>query len=242
MEVQTIKNELSWLQKHERLLIVFLLLVASCFLGNKYLNYRVQHDTVASVQSEQVLEMQKQANDKLAAQIQTQQQQYNTMNQMWQEQNRALMSRIDADNQALKQRQQVNATLPLPELGNRWKTLLELSDGDLTANQTGITVSDKGARETVNQLERVPVLQANVNDLTVVNSNKDQQITKLNDLNSGLNTQVTGLNAQIKDKDKACNDQINLIKSKENKSKRNWFVAGTILGTAGKYLIKILLP
>lgn len=238
---QEIKQDLTWLQKHERLLIVFITLVALVFLGMKYLNYRVQHDQIASSNSAQVLQLQKEQNDKLASQMVLEQSQYQAELKMWQQQNQALLGQINAKNAALKEQQEKDKTLPLPDLAIRWKTIVPLKDGDLAVSSTGISVTDQGARDTVSQLERVPVLQSDVNNLTVLNSNKDTQISKLNDLNSGLTTQVGGLQTQIKDTENKCNADIKLLKDKERKSKIKTFFAGTIVGAVGKILIKTFL-
>lgn len=230
--IETAKKDLTWLQKHERLIALFLLLVASVWIGNKLIDRSADKDRVQAALALQQLEQQKTANAQQAQQNAATTAQYQAMVETLTRQNAALASAISARNTALAQQQQANQTMPLPDLANRWKTLIGAKDGDLTATPAGIAADDAAARTTVNQLEQVPVLTQNLVDETKVADNKQAELDKANTLIGGLNTQVSGLNAQVKDQDVACKAEIASVKADARKSKRNWFLRGMAVGGA----------
>src|SRR5690242_1973587 len=65
-EVQT---GLSWIQKHERILIVALVLIFGSWFGNHWLNVKAESDNRAAVIAEQQLDVQKAKDAQLAAQV-----------------------------------------------------------------------------------------------------------------------------------------------------------------------------
>jgi hypothetical protein len=125
----------------------------------------------------------------------------------------------------------------LPELANRWKALGNLGNSDIAATTVGITVTDQGARATVNQLERVPVLQTEVTDLNTVNANKDKQITGLDILLSDKTNLILGLNRQVVDSDVACKTEVAAVKAADRKAKKKWFIGGFVLGFVTKLIL-----
>jgi len=229
--------EIGFLKTHERLILGVFLLAVVLFLGNKALNYNVNRDKTKATTAEQALAIQQKTNDQLAAQVAQQQAQYNTMIAALTAQNQALMASISASNDILARQQAVDKALPIPDLAARWKTIVPLKDGDITANTTGISVTDQGARDTVNQLEKVPVLQDNVNKLNELNTNKDKQIDGLNQLETTKDKQLAGKDLEIKDQTTACNAEKSALKAAARKSKFRWFIAGTVTGFVARSII-----
>jgi hypothetical protein len=93
-------------------------------------------------------------------------------------------------------------------------------------------VSSPVELQTVQKLETLPALEANVKDQQSVISNKDSQIAGLNGVVTGLNGQVSGLGLQIVDAGKACDARVNEVKAEARKSKRNWLIRGLLAGAA----------
>ena len=222
----------------EKFAIVLVVVLGLVFIGHRYF------DTAAAVASakveaaQKVLAQQEQANATIAAQTAAQQAQYASMVESLTKQNQSLSAAIAANNAALSKQQAANQTLPLPDLANRWKALGNLGNSDIAATTTGITVTDQGARATVNQLERVPVLQTTVDGLTTVSANKDSQIAGLNTLITGKDSLIVGLNKQLKDGDDVCTAKVKDLKVQQRKKSRNWFAAGFVSG----FITKLLLP
>lgn len=220
----------TWLKQHERLLIIVFVLAVTAWLGNHYLNNRAQVADQKNIAAQQALDTQKAANVQLATQAQQTATQYQAMVTSLTQQNSQLAAAQQTRTIVLNQQQATDRTLPLPDLGNRWTAVAGLNPGDLTATPNGITVTDAGARQTVTELEKVPVLTTNLQDETTVADNRQTELGKADSLIGDLNGQVTGLNKTIALGDKACDTKIASVKADANKAKRNWFVRGLGIG------------
>lgn len=92
----------------------------------------------------------------------------------------------------LKSQQEADKIMPLPDLGNRWATLINLPPTSIVATPDNkMTVTGDVAHATVNQLEQVPVLTKqntlltnDLNECKVVSGQQDKTI-------AGLNTELT---------------------------------------------------
>jgi multidrug efflux pump subunit AcrA (membrane-fusion protein) len=234
----TMKNDLSWLQRHERIVIAVFILATVLLIGNKWINYSAQNAHDAATVAVQQLDEQKKANTQLAQQVAQQQLQYQQLTASVAQQNAEIMAAISARNADLNKQQTKDKTLALPDLAKRWQGLAGLNDRDLTWNDTpclacpAFGITEEGARQTVIQLEQIPVLQSNLKDTQQTAQNDQTQLTKANELIAGFNTQVSGLNAQLKAADFACRKEKDDLKDNERKSKRNWFISGLASGAA----------
>lgn len=180
-------------------------------------------------------------NDAAEAQVA---QQYQAMITALTAQNASLAAAAAARGTALAQEQNKNKTLPLPELAKKWQTLENLQDSDLTASAAGITVSPTGAVTTVNALESVPVLTADLKDETQVAQNLQTELDKAIQLSAAQSAQVASLGAQIVAENKVLADtkdadakELASVKASARKSKVRWFKIGFITGlVSGIYL------
>lgn len=231
-----IKSDLTWLQKHEKVILGIGLLLVVIWLGNKYLNVSADKADAKAAAAQQALDTIKQQNADFQKKVDEQEQQYQVLVGQLTAQNRSLLATIAGRNQAVQTQQKTDASLALPELAVRWKTLIP--EADVQIVNTSVSVSESSARATVQQLELVPVLQANLGDEEKLVANKDQQIAGLTGLTSGLSTQVDGLKTELTAKDTSCKADIAKIKADDRRSKRNWFIKGAITaGTAVAYLL-----
>lgn len=221
---------LSWLQRHERIVLVVLVLSAMLWAGQKYLNVKAAHDAAAANVAIRQLDDQKATNAQVALQIQQQATQYQALVTELAQENATLASAMSHRTVVLNQQQTADKTLPLPDLGNRWAGLAGVKPADISANPAGITVSDTGARQTVATLEQVPVLTADLKDETTVAANREAELNQANDLVTGLTTQVSGLNVTVAEEEKTCKVEIQAEKSAANKSKSKWFRVGFVSG------------
>lgn len=220
----------TWLQKHERIILVFLILVAGSWFGNHWLNNTAAKDKLVATATAQQLNDQKDKNAQLSSQVATTAAQYQAMVSSLTQQNAQLASAMSNRTVVLKQQQTVDKTLPLPDLGDRWTTLAGLQPGDLTATQNGITVTDEGARATVTQLEQIPVLTQNLADSQTQVKDGLEELNKADSLIDGLDTQVSGLNVQITDQQTADAAALRSAKASARKSKLGWFLKGIGVG------------
>lgn len=231
---QVVKTEataaLSWLQRHERIVLVFLVLATVTWLGQKYLDVKSDRAQQAATVAVAQLTEQKNQNAQLATQVGQLSTQYQGLQVQLAQENAALASAMSNRVTVLHEQQAAIKTMPLPELGNRWAQLTGVSPAELKADTTGISVTDTVARATVDQLELVPVLQANLTDSEAIADNRLEELTKANGLIDGLNTQVVGLNKTVESEEVVRKAEVAAAKAEANKSKGKWFKAGFITG------------
>ena len=228
----------TWIQKHERLLIVLVLAGVLVFLGNKYLNSAADKADARNQAAQATLAAQKEANDKLAIQVQQDAAQYQVMLGQLNTQNAKLVTQIAVLSQSLAARQKQDATLTLPELALRHQALLGVSTG-VSSTENGFVVSPPVETQTVQELESLPVIKQQLVDETSLADNKSKALDGSQALVVDLNKQVTGLQSQAVDSDKACKAQVDALKKDARKSKRNWFLRGAAVG--GSVIAYVLL-
>lgn len=223
----------SWLKTHETLIIVVLVLSVLGFLGHEYLNHAAAVDDKKAQQADVVLQQQKATNDQIASQVKQQQDTLTQLVVQVSQENAQLLAAISNRTQTTVVQQVKDKTLPIPDLVTRWNGLAALPASDITNTTAGLIITDDGARQTVSQLEQVPTLTQNLADSQTIIENKNDQITAQTNLVTGLQTQVSGLNVQISDADKACKTQVTALKAEARKSKMKWFGAGVVVGFVG---------
>lgn len=230
MGEQTIQNDLSWLQRHERLLIVFLVLIAGAWGWNKYVNYAsVRDHEAAAVSKQALLDAQKQAKD-ADAKYQQMQDYYNSKLDAVIKANQMLQAQVSQLNINLAKQKQADQSMPLPDLAKRWEFLAGINDDEMAATGNAVTVNDSGARKTVEKLEEVPVLEQK-------DAANQQIITNLNDLNTTcqktLDTakaEVVALKSENAAQVKADKDELAKVKADARKSKIKWLAGGIVSG------------
>src|SRR5271156_3755836 len=235
----------TFLLDHEKLIIAVIIAVVIWWGYGKYAQIRLDHDNAQLQQAQIVAQQQATANAALAAQAQQNAQQIAEDKAQLQ----ALTDKLTAQNQqlvnantalatALTKQQKTDASLPVPDLVNRWAQLAPGSNfSGAIGSGNNVTVTPSNALATVQQLEKVPVLTTQLANETTEKTNDDSLITQQNknisDLNNQvgtLNASVVGLNKQIVDNASTCADQIKVVKAEAAKSKRRWFVIGYIAG------------
>lgn len=229
----------SWLKQHERLVIVFLVLLVTTFGINKYINYAADQSHAQAASSAQLLAQQQNENKILDEQRKEDAQQYQQTMQAMQQQIAALNIAIVTRNAQVIDQQHKNNISPLPEVAARMKNLAGLDDSEIQVSASGVSVSESGVRKTTNQLEEVPVLRANLSDTQQIADNRQKEIDKADTLIGSLNTQVDGLKLETQKQENACKDQVADIKKQARRSKRNWFLRGAATGAAVAFYIAL---
>lgn len=229
----TLKQDLTWLQKHERLLIVFLVLCAGTWGLGKYLDSSAKVAEARAAVAEQALVSAREQEAKNAAQASQTLQQYQAMVQTITDQNKALAAALAQRDAGLAGQQAKDKTLPLPELAKRWQVLANIGDSDISATSTGISVTSTGAVATVVTLEEVPVLQADLKDQKVITANTQAELDKANMVISAQGVQIGSLNTVLLDQDKACKKEIAAAKAVGKRNSFKWFLRGFVVGFIG---------
>lgn len=230
MDLTNISADRSWLQKHERLVIVLLGVLLVAFISNKYINYSAEDAKQKAQAAVQTLQLSKQRDDDLKTFMSQQAAQYTQLVQSLQADNRNLVSGIQSRNAALQKQQQSDAKLPLPDIGKRWQQELNIPDGGIQATDKGLLVDDPTARATITELDKIPVLEENFENGKTIVANKDSEIDSLTKLNDLQKTQISGLNDTITKNDQACKLEVDAEKKNSRKQYLRGFKHGGIVG------------
>lgn len=231
-----IKSELSWLQKHERLVLAVVAGLVLWFAIGKVDSLIANHDAANLQQAKVTAQVQEEKNQALAEQVSKDRLAYD-----------ALAAKIEARDAQLQQmqvqlvaaltkQQQVDKTMTPTELTQRWNILVPEAGAAVTPS--GVSLPSEGARATVIELEKAPVLTQELTAKTEELGNANallkasgQQVVTLNDL-------VSGLQLKAVDDAKVCSTQIAVVKAEARKSKRKWFLVGYVAGFLSRQYIK----
>ena len=231
-----IKTDLTWAQKHERLLLVPIVAIAIWFGIGKIDTLIANHDNANLHQAQVVADQQAAVNAGLAQQAAFQAAQYKALSDKVTAQNAALeQANVNLANALIKQ-QHTDATLPPTELAARWNALVPSASVTVSAN--GETLPTSGAVATVQQLEEVPVLRTQLENERTQLGDAQKLITAEGGQVTTLNTLVAGKDALLKDADNVCSEKIKVVKDAAAKSKRRWFLIGVGVGFAARQYIK----
>ena len=228
----------TFLKHHETFLIVVLGFALLWFLSGKIQNIIAAHDN-ANLHTVQVtLTAQVDANKKTAALAAQQAADMKVLNDKVLAQDAALAQANKALATALSQRQQTNNNLPLPELAARWQVLVPAVSSGVSFDGTRLLVDNTAAHATVNELEKVPVLTAQLDNEKKVVENTGTLVASCTKQVVTLNELVVGKDAELKKSDNVCEAKIKVVKDAAKKSKRRWAVTFYVLGFMSRQAIK----
>jgi cell division protein FtsB len=232
----TLQSVSDYIKKHETLLIVTLAAVLITGGYSRLLGYLTHRDELAAQRSQIALQAQQQENARLAEQTAQTVKSYQDLVKQLDGQYHQLLAAQTKRDTDTKTQQAADRVLPPTEVASRWSTLIKLPVEQIQPTDTGYTVSPGVAVETLVQLETVPTLTADLQDEKQIVANKDQQLTGLNTVNAALNAELEGLRSEITKQDKACRDELTLVKASARKSKIKWFIGGVIVGALARNL------
>lgn len=229
---ETLQKDLSWLQRHEKLLIIILLSIVLWFSWGKYVDWQARHDDVAAAVARTKLEQQIADNEKLAQVVAANENNYKVLLAQVTSQNQMLANAIATRDIQTRKQQEVNMTLPLPDLAQRWIRMLNLPQGEIEATSlpNKLVVTDNAARTTVNRLEEIPRLEGNLADEKKAHENDVSLLKDRDKAVTDLNAQVVGKDAEIEKQAAANKAEQDKLKADARKAKRNWFVRGILVG------------
>lgn len=232
----SLKSVSEYVKTHHSLLIAILAAVLIVGGYSRLLTYLEHRDQLAQMKSQIELQAQRELNAQLAEQTAQTVKEYQSLVKQLTASNQALLAAQSKRDLETKTQQAEDRTLPPTELASRWTTLLQLPSEEIQPTESGYAVSPGVAVETVVALESVPTLTANLKDEKEITANKETQIEGLNTVNTALNAELEGLQAEITKQQTACKDEITLVKAQARKSKLRWFFVGAIVGAIARNL------
>jgi hypothetical protein len=242
-EPSTLQTEVaearSWLQKHERILIIFLAILAGVFLYNKVLDHEAAHDVLVAAQATQVLNQQEAKDATLAQAAAAQQQEYVALVQQLTQQNSALTAAMQNRTTVLQVQQKADAALPMPALGTRLGTLLGVGATDVVPTTSGLTLSPAASYRATESLEQLPVLTANLADSQTQNQNLTKELAAADDLSATKDEQITNLKQTVTDTQVAGDKNLAACKATARRGKLHSFFYGVGVGAGAVAAIVI---
>lgn len=220
----------TWFQKHERMVIVALVLLVTTFLGHRTLSFLSERAEARATIAEQALSSQKTTDAQLAANTSTITAQYQAMVQQLIAQNTALASAVTARQGALQVQKGTDALLAPSGLVQRLSSLAAAPPESVLAVGDTVVLTQPGAVAVAQTLEEVPVLQANLNDINQINVNLTKETTSCTNLVAAQAAQVTGLKTELLDQTTVSKAELAKVKAEGRKSKLRWFGLGFMAG------------
>jgi len=216
-----------WLVAHERLVMLALVLAVGTFGISKFFDVEAARKDAKYVAAEQIVANDQKNSAALASQTAQVTQQYQALVQALSAQNASLAASVASRNVVLTQQVTKNSTLPLPELLARWNMLAGTT---VAVNGDNAIVSVQDSRKTVDLLESVPVLMANLADQTKIAQNYQNELQKADLLVNEESAQITGLNKQLTDQATANKTEVAAVKAEGKKNSVKWFKRGFLVG------------
>lgn len=142
--------------------------------------------------------------------------------------NARLEQGIVARDTLLSAQQKKDVAMPPSQLATRWQEFV--GEDGIVPVASGYNVSNDVAIATVQNLEQVPVLKADLADEQSKTAALQKDVTSANDLIGQGKLVVNGLQLQLTDQSKACTAQINAVKAQARKGKLKAFGIGYGLG------------
>lgn len=226
----------AFLKDHERLLLGVVAALVIWFAVGRVQDVIARHDNVNLQTAQATLAAQIATNDKTAALVAQQKKDFEALAAKYQAQDAALAQANVALANALMAQQKKDAVMTDPELAARWNMLVPEAGASITDGQAAL--SDTGAHATVNELEKVPVLTAQLANEKQTNLNVNALLLGSQQQVVTLTTLVDGKNIELKKADGVCEDKIKVVKDKAAKSKRRWFIIGYVAGFLSRQYIK----
>lgn len=234
-----VKQVENWLQKHERLIIVVLVLLVGMWGYNKWINNSADKADAKLVVATQQLTAAQQEVSTLKAKAEADAVAWDAMLRDLDAKSAALDATVAQRNAALKQLQgQVKEFQP-SEMTVEWRKLINAAPTDVTVtsavDSSGTSVptyhvSGEAAVNTVNQLEALPVTQKNFADTQDQLINTQNAVDTCNKVVVDLRNEISGLVVQSTAQDTHCKAQVAAVKADARRSKRNWFIKGLVVG------------
>lgn len=236
----TVAGASNFFEKHEKLIIVLVLLVAITVGFSHVTDWLDRRADKANNVAQAALLEQVEANKKLAAAAEEAVERYKELADRLTAENKSLRTSQVQRQVVTQQQQATDRTLPPDQLAKRWVSLVPaISEVEtVIPTENGYQVTTLAAVETVVLLETIPTLQQDLKDDEKIIANKDEQIAGLETVNLTAAEQLEGLKAEIVKQDTACKTQVDLVKADARKSKLRYLKIGTILGTIAGVVVR----
>ena len=233
MSIATIST---YVKAHEKLVLAGIAALLLWFAVGHIEGIIARHDNANLQQAQIVAQAQADKTAAIAEQVAQQSAQYQALADKVQVQNAALVQANTELATALAKQQRTDASLPPTELVNRWSTLVPQAKPTVTPS--GVALDTPSAVATVQALEAVPVLTAQVSNTQKELDNAQSLVTAEGQQVTTLDTEVGSLRTQLGDNQAVCQAQIAVVKAQARKRQRWVFAIGYAAGWVSRQVVK----
>ena len=234
-----VQKELSWFEKyvqlfkaHERAIIVVLVLGFGAHMYGRWIDLEGNKANAQVVALTQTVAQDKQSVANLALQASQANAAFQTTLDAMTRQNQALAQANAQETALLTKNRAVDATLPLPQLGQRLQALVPAATG-VTATSTGLSLDSTSSVAVVQQLEQIPVLVDELKNETQVAANNKSALDAAGTVITDKTAQIVGLNKSLTDQQAHEVAAVAAEKVKTKKAFIKGFKWGAITGFIG---------
>jgi hypothetical protein len=231
--ITKVKADYTWLTTHLiQLAIVGALVIASVYgfenlVAKHDALVSARYDTLAAQSAAQNLTIQKQTADQIS--------QLAAQNSQLQSQVSSLAQAISTRDAALIQLQKQVVTMQPPALAAEWPKFI--THGTVSALPDGVKLDVPAAQDTLQQLEAVPVLEADKKNLADANSKQATEIANAATALKGSQDALASEQASHAADNKACEVDKKTLKAQARKGKLKWFGLGVVFGFIGRAFV-----
>lgn len=230
---------LTWIKAHERLLFVLILAALGWYGWHTYMSYREHELAVNADLKQKELVNAKEAANQAANLVRDSTAKSAAIDTSAAQAIAALQAQIANLSRELAARQKSDAALTDAKLASRWASLTGLGATDLLPQAGGgLAVTHAAAVATVQKLEEVPALKAQVDSQQLMLNQRSSQLKAKNDLIISMKDEADKLKVALAKAEPACDSRVQLAvqQQKGKDSKGNWvwrgvaFVLGAVVG------------
>jgi 2',3'-cyclic-nucleotide 2'-phosphodiesterase (5'-nucleotidase family) len=237
VEKRVVRAE-TWIKQHERLVLAVIAGLALWFAIGKIDALIANHDHANLEQAKVAAAVQQEKNEALAKQMAQHDADVEALAAKVEARD-AQLTQLQAQLvTALTKQQAADRTMSQPELATRWLQLVPEADPLTLDPKGGLRVSTEGARATVIELEKAPVLQKQLDAKAEQLTNAQAMLTAEGQQVLDRDGLITGLKKQAVLDAGVCQDTIKTVKDDARKSKRKWFLWGFVAGFVSRQAIK----
>jgi hypothetical protein len=235
----TYKEFRSILVAHERLVLALLAAVLLWYGTGKIQGIIADHDQKTLTAAQVRAQAQTSKDAALAQQAAQQAAQYQALADKVTQQNAALEQANVALATALSRQQAVDKTLPPPELAQHISADANLPPQSLAvAPSGGFFLTVPGAQQLAITLDTIPALRGELENEQTEKLNIQSLLDASNGRVDTLTKSVTGLNLEIIDNQKVCQNQLKVQADKAAKRERKIAVIAAVVGAVLRAIIK----
>ncbi len=223
----------TFLKTHERLLLIIAGLIVLLYLGHLYINRSADTADTKAKTAQVVAQQQATVDSQLADQVKQVTQQYSVLVTQLSAQNQQLSQSIAQRAQTVVVQQAKDATLSPADTAAKLAVQTGTKPTDVTARGDDVTLDSAASHAAVQKMDELAVAHQDLADYETLLDNSKTQIAALTTITTTQSDQIAGLQAEIKDDQKACSAQIADVRAQALKSKWHYFLTGIGIGAGG---------